>query len=96
MFIPKSDQACHDQARLKRITRILNPGYGNLTKEDIIAKVRAISVGFTNLNWTLVWKGNNYLARFLSVEGVGRTSIPCKGHKTGFTFYRWTGEEFAP
>lgn len=52
---------------------------------------RPILMGFANHNWIPVRKGNGYLTRFPSAEGldhtVGRASIPCKGLGAGFSVY---------
>lgn len=59
--------------------------------------LRAICLEFLKHSWSVQNRERYYLVKFPTREGLnhtmGRTSIPCKDHKAGFSIYHWSGEE---
>lgn len=94
VFIPLSEQACDEQARLSRVIGVVYPGHGDPSTTEMIEGLRAISASFAAYEWKFVKSGNLFILLLPSADGldhvVRRTSIHCKGHKA---YFQSTGEQ---
>lgn len=98
IYILTSDQAAQEKERLSKFMGFIYPGHGKPSGEDmIIGGLRAISVGFARYDWALANLGRYCLAKLSDADGlnhaISKTSIPCRDHNSGFTVYRWSGQE---
>lgn len=100
VFIPCSEQAINDQARLSRIIGVIYPGHGEPTVGEMTQSLRSISASFAVFDWKFVKWGNQHLLRFSTTEGlyhiVRRTSIPCRAMRIFLRcdFPLWHGYSF--